>query len=180
MDPFLQAAAEPSGLPEALQDLHSKEGTYIGRCDIQRGQGWLAGLALWLGRFPHSGRDVPVRVTVSRCGPGWEWRRDFGGHITQSRLSFDQQSNCVREDFGALSIWLKPVVAGARLQINIRRLTLWGIAVPNALLPQSSTVEWQDDQSRFRFDVSARAPLVGQLIRYHGWLTPDHSHLPVV
>lgn len=176
MDPFLQAASQRSGLPDALQSLHSKEGVYSGRCDIQRGAGRFAALALRMGGFPQSGRDVPVTVTVSREAQAWIWTRDFDAQITRSRLSFDRKTRCVREDFGALSIWLKPVVADARLLIEIQGLALWGIPIPKALLPRSSTVEWQDEEGRFRFDVAAKAPLLGELIHYRGWLTPVHSN----
>jgi len=32
--------------------------------------------------------------------------------------------------------------------------------------------EWQDEAGRFRFRVAIRAPLIGAIIRYTGWLVP--------
>lgn len=174
-DPFLQALPSGVDLPAKVRELHSGEGIYSGRCKIERGQGGLVALMLCAGRFPPDGDDIPVCVTISRTGPRWTWERDFSGHKTRSRMTYDRKAACVRESFGSFSIWLLPEWTGHRLNIAIRRLTILGIPIPAFLLPRSSTVEWQDEQERFRFDVSARMPGIGLLIRYRGWLTPDHG-----
>ncbi len=175
MDPFLQALPPQSDLPQAVQTLHSDPGVYEGRCDIQRGQGRLVSTILNFAGFPRTGRDVPVRVAVVRDGQHWLWIRDFAGHVTRSRLCYDPKTWCVRERFDLVSIWLKPLIVEGKLQIDIQRLTLLRLTVPTILLPRSSTFEMQDDRGRYVFDVSAEAPFLGLLIRYHGWLTPVHD-----
>nr|WP_247744259.1 DUF4166 domain-containing protein [Ruegeria sp. R14_0] len=162
-------------LPEAVRALHSVCGQYSGRCTIKAGGGMLVALALRCARMPPDGRDVEVKVSITRNGAGWLWTRDFGGHTTRSRLSFDHRSNCVRERFGPVSIWLKPVSSNHLLSIQILGLKFLGIPCPKPLLPRSKTIEWQDESNRFRFDVSAEMPVLGPLIRYQGWLTSDHE-----
>lgn len=174
-DPFLQALPVGTNLPKALQALHSTGGFYSGRCSVTPGKGWLAKLALRFAGMPSGGDDIPVRLRVEQEGNAWIWTRDFDGHITRSRLTLDQDQGCVCEQFGQVSVWLKPVFVPERLEIQIMRLSLLRVPFPKVLLPQSKTEEWQDDEGRFRFDVSARMPLVGALIRYQGWLTFDHA-----
>ncbi len=173
-DPFLQALPMGTSLPKALQALHNSGGIYSGRCSVKPGKGWLAKVALRFASMPLGGDDIPVRLRIDQEGGTWFWTRDFDGHVTQSRLALDHQMGCVREQFGQISVWLKPVYANEQLEIQILRLSLLRIPCPKLLLPQSKTVEWQDEEGRFRFDVSARMPLIGALIRYQGWLTCDH------
>lgn len=174
-DPFLQTLPMGTSLPKALQALHSTGGFYSGRCSVTPGRGWLAKLALRFAGMPFGGDDIPVRLGVEKEGSAWIWTRDFDGHITRSQLTLDQDMGCVREQFGQVCVWLKPVVANERLEIQILRLSMLRVAFAKVLLPQSKTVEWQDDDGRFRFDVAARMPFFGDLIRYKGWLTYDHA-----
>lgn len=174
-DPFLQALPPDAGLPPALRQLHRGEGTFSGRCRIERGKGALVALALRVAGFPPGGADVPVTLRIAREGQAWIWQRNFAGHVTRSRLRYVCDIRCVREDFGALTVYLRPSLTQGRLKIDICRMTIGGLPVPAFLLPRSATVEWQDDQGRFRFDVSASAPALGMLIRYQGWLTPVHD-----
>ncbi len=171
-DPFLQALADPSVLPQSVRDLHLGPGEYVGECDIERGQGILIQLALKLGRFPPAGRHVPVQLMIQTQGEGQNWLRDFGGHKTKSELRFDAKTGHVHERFGPLSVWMWPVASKRGLEVHIHRLTVFGVPLPRVLLPRSSTTEWQDELGRFRFDVVASTPGMGLLIRYHGWLTP--------
>jgi len=132
-------------------------------------------LVLRAAGFPPNGQDVPVHIKISCNGESWVWVRDFGGHETRSNLRFDYRSGCVREQFGTLAVWLRPELHDTGLHIGIKRLTVLGLPVPQRLLPRSTTREWQDEEGRFRFDVAASAPGLGLLIRYQGWLTPDHG-----
>lgn len=175
LDPFLQALDGNEHLPAAVMELHCGQGQYSGRCDITRGRGLLVALALRAGRFPSEGQDLPVSLTIGRHGRQWLWDRDFAGHQTRSRLSFDPIHGGVKEQFGALTVWIQPVPTATGLAIEIRRLSLFGIPCPRFLLPLSASTESEDSQSRFCFDISAHMPVIGLLIRYRGWLTKDNA-----
>ncbi len=172
-DPFWQALPAQSVLPDALRHLRGRQGTYSGFCDVERGRDLLVRMALWLGRFPTGGRNVPVSLSVTKRDRAWIWVRNFNGQTTRSRIGY--RSGYVLERMGPLTLWLKPVLFDGQLSIHLHRLRLWGIPCPKLIVPRSNTFEWRDDEGRFRFDVSARMPVLGLLIRYHGWLTADHA-----
>ncbi|WP_170348255.1 DUF4166 domain-containing protein [Ruegeria atlantica] len=176
-DPFLQSLPAGVEVPLALQQLHSNTGHYAGRCDIVEGRGWLIRLALHLGRFPRSANDIPVQVRIDRDDDTWQWVRDFDGHTTRSLLTFDHGADCVREKLGWLTLWLEPEVEAEHLLIHIRGLSILGLRCPAFLLPRSSTVEWQSETGDFCFDVSAKVPGLGVLIRYSGWLKLVHVQM---
>lgn len=175
-DPFLQALGDDQDLPVSVLALHGDEGRYHGRCDVTRGRGALVALALRAGRFPPEGNDLPVTLNIRRDCDGWHWERDFDGHITRSRLIFDARRGCVREQIGALTIWMRPMRTETGLAIEIQRLRLFGVPCPRFLLPRSCSTESEDTQARFRFDISAHLPGGRLLIRYRGWLTSDNAN----
>ena len=174
-DPFLQSLPHTQGLPPAVVDLHSRPGRFSGRCSIVRGTGALTALALRIGRFPPTADDVPVTLTTQHESCQWTWYRDFGGHKTVSNLYFDTTRGQVRENIGGLSLWMRPKGSEGKLLLDIATIKLLGCPCPRLMLPRSNSVEWQDDQGRFCFDISAWMPGVGPLIRYRGWLTRDHG-----
>lgn len=173
-DPFLQSLPESVDLPASVFKFHSDPGCYTGRCGVERGGGWLTNLVLRLGRFPPTAEDIPVTVKVDFNGKEWVWERDFDGHITRSRLTFDHGAGCVREQMRWVTLWLVPQVSGSQMLVHIRRISVFGFRCPIFLLPRSATVESEDNTGCFRFDVSADMPGLGRLIRYRGWLAPVH------
>ncbi|WP_170788422.1 DUF4166 domain-containing protein [Ruegeria lacuscaerulensis] len=175
MDPFWQALPTHSDLPDALRALHGHPGKFSGRCSVEAGSSWVVRSALWLGRFPPVASDIAIRIVTRQDNETWFWTRDFAGHLMQSSIRFDPKTMLVCEKAGVLTFWLKPIWNGAELKLKIQGLSVFGVPCPGVLVPKSSTVEWQDAVGRFRFDVSARLPVLGLLIRYHGWLTPDHA-----
>jgi hypothetical protein len=44
--------------------------------------------------------------------------------------------------------------------------------MPRFLAPRIAAREWQDEQRRFRFDVTVALPLAGEVVAYSGWLLP--------
>ncbi|MBE1282603.1 MAG: DUF4166 domain-containing protein [Rhodobacteraceae bacterium] len=171
-DPFLRALVSKAELPRAVTELHSHSGHYCGLCEIERGRGPFVWMLLWLGRFQRAGEDVPVSLDVRHDGQVWTWHRNFGGHVTASILSHDPQHNCVVERMGALKMCLKPVFQGGQIHVSLTRLTVFGLRCPRGFLPVSETTESEDAQKRYHFDVAARLPVLGLLIRYRGWLRP--------
>ena len=161
-------------VPEAVLALHAGSGVkrYAGKCDITRGRGLLARLAMWCAGFPPAGLHVPTVVTITTDESGSTWQRDFGGHVTVSRLSCKSSKDQVFERFGPLRLTLDLDAAAGRLLIAITALHLFGVPLPKMLVPISETTEHTEPDGAFRFDVSARAPGIGFLIRYTGVLRP--------
>lgn len=174
-DPFWRAIdAQDLTVSPAVEAFHAGLGTktYRGSCNIVRGAGWRARLALWLVGFPPAGERVPTRVTITTHETGCIWERDFGGHLTRLYLSFDPASARVIERFGLIRLALAVDADAGRLRIGVAAMRLCYVPLPKAFLPISETTEATGEDGAFRFDVSARAPGIGHLISYCGDLNP--------
>ncbi|MGR3312087.1 MAG: DUF4166 domain-containing protein [Roseovarius indicus] len=172
-DPFdAVIAARGLAVAPAVRAFHAGEGVHEGRAEITRGRHVLVRLGLWLAGMPPEGRDVPVRVRVTGDRAGSVWRRDFGGHVTVSRLRHDRSSGHVEERFGPVRLALSVTAEGGALVVGVAGMSVLGLPVPKGLRPVSGTREFEDEDGRFRFDVGARIPWLGPVIRYEGWLEP--------
>ncbi|WP_071672819.1 DUF4166 domain-containing protein [Nioella nitratireducens] len=174
MDPVACVAATTGlVLPPAIEALHTVDGEtrFQGRCAVTRGPSWLARMALWLGGFPQAAPHLPVTLLI-QPGPdgGCTWRRDFGGHVTQSRLSVSGDGREVVERFGPIRLRMSLRMADGRLHYGIDQMHVLGLPMPRWLTPRSETCEYQTEAGDFGFDVSASLPFAGLLIRYHGQL----------
>ncbi|MGI3183672.1 DUF4166 domain-containing protein [Nioella aestuarii] len=175
MDPVAQVARTTGlTLPPAVAALHETNGqaSFLGRCTVTRGGSLIARLALWLGGFPQAAPDLPVSVLTQTAPDGCTWRRDFGGHVTQSRLSISDDGRAVLERFGPIRLRMSLRMTNGRLHYDITKMHVLGLPMPRWLTPRSETSEYQTEDGKFGFDVSASLPLVGLLIRYSGQLRP--------
>lgn len=114
-----------------------------------------------------------MRVVKRLSGDGTEtWERDFAGGRFQSRL-VPLGPGRVSETFGPFTFELAPTVAGDWLTMTIAGWRLGPLPLPRWLAPTSDAGETVDIDGRFRFDVPIALPLIGQAVRYRGWLTPE-------
>jgi hypothetical protein len=173
MDPVAQVARMTGlDLPPAVAALHGATGDvrFQGRCAVTRGASLLARMALWLGGFPRTDADLPISLLTRTEPDSSIWRRDFGGHVTQSRLSVSDDGRAVMERFGPIRLRMSLRMADGRLHYDIDRMDVLGLPMPRWLTPRSETCEYQTEAGNFGFDVSASLPFAGLLIRYHGQL----------
>lgn len=177
-DPFWQAMqAQGLSVNPVVEGFHAGLGTktYIGFSSITRGRGPIPRLALWLAGFPPAGLRVPTQVTITTADDGCTWERDFGGHVTRSRLSFDPTTSQVVERFGPIRLALAIDADATALRITVVSMRLFGVPVPKMLLPVSDTTESEGEGGQFRFEVSARVPGIGPLIAYRGELRAEQA-----
>jgi len=123
-------------------------------------------------RIPRAGRDVPVKVSF-RLQDGREiWRREFDGRVMQSTQEEGRgaSSGGVRA-VRAVLLWVRAVLDNGRLNIVVRRWTVFGIPIPLAWAPGGDAHERVED-GRFNFHVEIGLPLIGMIVRYRGWLIP--------
>ena len=78
----------------------------------------------------------------------------------------------MEESFGPITVALALVATPGRLSLVVRRWTFFGLPLPLVLAPTGDTYE-SVDNGRFRFHVEIRAPLIGLLARYRGYLVPQ-------
>lgn len=155
-------------LPSAVRDMHdfNGDGGAAGEGEVVRGTHPLARLMGWIVRFPPSG-SYPLHVSFAERGGVETWTRQFGPHRFASRLS--RRGDCVVERFGPIRFAFALPSDGQGLEMALRRWSVFGVPLPLWLAPRITAREWHD-VGRFRFHVEIRAPLIGDVVRYTGWL----------
>lgn len=164
-----------STLPARITDVHEvhDEHRLAGRATVIRGRTLIARAVAAIFRFPLSGDQVPVSVTMNARDGEERWLRDFAGRTFSSTLSAGRGAwaGLIRERFGLFSFGIAPVVDGDRLVFAMRRWSIAGIPMPLFLRPRGKTFESVRNQ-RFCFDVEITFPLIGHIVTYRGWLEP--------
>jgi hypothetical protein len=119
--------------------------------------------------MPRAGDAVPVtlRVTVERDRE--RWTRDFDGHRVETVQW--ARGDLLMERSGLVSFACSLVPAGSRLRYEFRRAWFAGIPIPRWLSPGvESYVDVGD--AGWLVVVSVLAPVLGELVRYEGWVEP--------
>ena len=163
-------------LPAPVQAMHDFSGDrrVSGRAEVERGTSLLARLVAALVGFPAAGRDVPVEVAFRVLGEIETWQRRFGGRSFSStqRAGRGRSEELLEERFGLVRVGLALVLDGDRLRLAVRRWSLLGLPMPQALAPGGDAWETAEG-GRFRFHVEIRHPWAGLIVRYRGWLEPE-------
>jgi hypothetical protein len=157
-------------LPPAVRRLHDfcRDSGARGEGRVEKGRGWAARTIAAAMRFPPEGH-WPLHVAFEEREGAERWIRDFGGHRFSSELS--QSGPRAVERFGPLRFEFDLPSDRHGLEMHIRRWSALGIPLPLILAPRIEAREWEE-QGRFRFAVAVSLPLVGDVVRYSGWLSP--------
>jgi hypothetical protein len=157
-------------LPPAVRDLHQfcADSGAAGEAMVSRGRGLVVRLLARLMRFPPEGQ-WPLHVAFAGRDGCEAWTRDYGGHVMASVLS-DRPGGVV-ERFGPVRLAFDLVPRPDGLDMKLVGWSVLAIPLPRFLAPRIAASE-REENGRFRFDVSASLPLVGQVVRYSGWLVP--------
>lgn len=162
-----------SRLPAPIQGMHrtGARAEFSGRATITRGRNPLSHIVGGVFRFPKAKADAPIKVTFTREGERELWTRNFGGHIMTStqEAGTGKDAHMVIERFGPVAIIMAAVIKEDRLYIVPRRWRIFGASMPRWLLPHGDIFE-SVQEGRFHFHVEIKAPLLGLLVKYQGWL----------
>jgi Domain of unknown function (DUF4166) len=160
-------------LPAPVRALHSvtQTTTWVGTADVSRGTSPASRLIVTVFGLPPAGNNQPLAVTFTPDVRGAEtWDRAFGARRFVSVQS-DAGGGVIAERVGLVTLYLRPIADAATLRLRLERVTVLGLSLPQRLLPHVATSETAVD-GRYHFDVEARLPLVGLLVRYTGSLAP--------
>lgn len=160
-------------LSDAVRLLHSSSGRLrlAGRATIAGGGNPLARLCARIAGLPRAAADVPVTVEFVAEPAGECWHRDFGGMRMSSRLR--AQGGRLLERRGPLQFRFQLHVNDGMLFWNTVGVRMFGVLpLPAWLFADVGCCE-REYEGRYEFLVEAVLPLVGRVVRYEGWLSPE-------
>jgi YfiH family protein len=156
-------------LPPRVRALHSAAGLrrYRGRAEVRRGAGWLSRLCGWATSLPAASTETPIDVEIDASADEETWTRRFGTRPMRSRLR--QKGALLRERLGLATFEFALSARDGVLRWEPRRVSALGFPLPARWFRGVRATESQRD-GRYRFEVEAALPWIGELVRYEGWL----------
>lgn len=167
--------AEFYHLADEVKALHSRRGNfrYRGECTVERGRNPLGRLACVMLRFPRPMQNAPIHVDFDAQGAHENWQRSFNGTPMRSRLRFD--GGLLQDRTGPARFRFRLFRIGKDLHWVAEEAKVFGLfPMPERWLDGIRCREYAED-GRYRFEVEARLPIFGKLMRYSGWLEPDQA-----
>ncbi len=157
-------------LPEALQRFHSVEGSdfYKGRVTVTHG-GWLPRQVAQAGGMPGKSGEMPFSFRKTRDRNVEIWERSFDGHMTRSK-QWLEAPGIVAEQVGTSVFLMEPQARDGELYIPIKKITGFGLPIPNGMVVSCEGVESVSEDGAITFDVHAKVKGLGLIIRYQGEL----------
>ena len=156
-------------LPPRVRALHSASGLrrYRGRAEVRRGASWLSRLCGWATSLPRASSETRIDVEIDASAHGETWTRRFGAQCMRSHLR--QHGALLRERLGLATFEFALSAADGVLRWEPRRVIAFGLPLPARWFRGVRAAESQRD-GRYRFEVEATLPWIGELVRYEGWL----------
>lgn len=158
----------------AVRAMHGGEPNRIarGRARVEGGDSIAARLVRSMLRMPAPGADVPIEIEFWRDGTRETWSRRFpDAHLASHLQPSARHAGAFDERLGPVAMTFALQADGAFLVWDAKAIQVFGVAVPVAWFTRVHARCGEQD-GRYRFDVSARLPLLGLLIAYSGWLAP--------
>ena len=159
--------------PAEIQAMHKGARQAEGRVVVERGTSVLAQLICTLAWMPKSTADARALVTFELVTNGERWKRDFAGRRFQTTLKSIRRGDGpqLTERFGPFLFHLDARAHANGIDLTPVRAYLFGVSLPAFLCPAAAG-NIRAAAGKYCFDVTVRAPLVGEVIRYRGWLEP--------
>jgi hypothetical protein len=161
-------------LPARVRELHDIKGTSVwtGRASVERGKSLPSRIAAALTGLPPEGPDQPLSVTFEPVGTSEVWLRQFGS--ARFRSVQYERGGLLRERVGPTTFVFSSIASTEGLALRLDGFRVLGVPLPRLLHPAVHTLERERD-GRYHFEVEARLPLYGLLVRYGGWLEEARS-----
>ena len=155
-------------LPPAVRAIHQvlRDDGAHGLATVTRGRNPIARLIGRIVRFPAAG-EHELHVHFEERDGVETWTRRFSGKGFHSRLSL--RRGLLVERFGPLTFGFELPSDETGLDMILRAWWLGPLRMPLLLGPRCAAREDEED-GRFRFDVSIGLPLIGLVAHYRGWL----------
>jgi hypothetical protein len=160
-------------LPDAVLYAHTPPRMMEGLVKVERGDGFLSRLIGRLLRLPDAGDRRPIMVRMSLEEDGELWERWIQGRRYPSKLrpGAGYFLGLLVEQFGAVAVGVSLIWRAGRLEFQPRRWTLFGLPMPDSLVPGGASFECEINGD-FCFHIEITHQWIGLLIRYSGKLAP--------
>lgn len=164
---ILGAASADLG-PE-LAELHygSGERRFRGYCTIEPARSLLTKSLCFLGGLPVRAAQGEFTFELAQTASSERWTRYFPGGTMRTVLTI--RDGRLVERLGITTLTYALSHEQGRLSMHLLDIALLGIRLPRRWLPTITATE-HGDKGRFFFDVGASWGMLGQLVRYSGWL----------
>jgi YfiH family protein len=161
-------------LPARVRELHRAPGkrSYHGAATVKRGNGWLSRLCGWAAGLPAAAPESQLGVEIAADAHGETWTRNFGAQAMRSRLW--QAGSLLRERVGLVTFGFALSASDGVLRWDVHEVRALGLRWPARWFSGVHACESEQD-GRYRFEVRAALPLVGDLVHYEGWLALPHE-----
>jgi saccharopine dehydrogenase-like NADP-dependent oxidoreductase len=160
-------------LPLTTQALHRPDpvGLWRGVGTAEGGSNGIARLFARLFGFPKPGVDASLHVVIDQQADGSErWARVWPDGVMRSVMcNPDANKGCIEEHFGPFAFRLALKAHKGGIDMTIIGGRVFGIPLPRFALPSIAATERADEDRHF-FDVRIALPVIGQIVRYRGWL----------
>lgn len=161
-------------LPSLVRTIHTHADIHLtGRAAIEGAGNWIAKIIAKLFGFPSSMADVAAEVSLKRRGEKEIWIRRFGRSTFRSTLRPGPAPRRLYEQFGPFSFELEMTPDESGFALDVVSWRIVSLRMPLLLAPRTPARAFVDEKGRYSFDVTIALPLVGQLVRYRGWLVPE-------
>jgi hypothetical protein len=162
--------ADWSRLHPTLQRFHSLRGRHElhGEVLTEPAAGALGRCLGWLMRLPRTAQSGALRFTLEAQPARERWTRHFP-HTTMSS-TMKQRGAWIVERIGPVSFHFTLAARQGTLALEYRQMRVLGLPWPRRLAPAIDARE-HGEGDRLCFDVEARLPAIGRVVRYSGWLT---------
>lgn len=156
-------------LPAQVAELHDVTGlsVWAGRADVERGRSLASRSVASLFGLPPAGRDQPLRVRFEPVDGREIWSRTFGSAVFRS-VQYER-GGLLRERVGPSTFIFALDTSTEGMALKLKGARFLGVPLPRLLTPSVHTFESERD-GRYHFEVEARLPLLGLIVRYAGWL----------
>ncbi len=162
-------------LARPIQELHiiGEGRSFTGRCKVTRGRNPAGQMIANLFGMPKASPDIPVRVVMTLKDGVETWERYFDGRrmVSTQEAGKGRHARLVTERFGPVAIHMAVLAQEGRLVLKTKSWSMFGVPLPRFLAPSGDIYE-HGAKGRFNFHVDIKAPLLGRLVKYEGWLEP--------
>jgi hypothetical protein len=161
--PLFGRLIDLSKVPPEVRHFHERAGRFLGRAQVTTRR-----FARWFGLPGRSG-EFGIAVDIWRDGDAEIWTRHFPPRPMQSRLR--AVDGLLVERLGLATLRFRLCATPEALDWECIGVSLLGVPLPAHWFRVIARETARD--RRYRFLAGASLPLLGELVRYEGWLELD-------